>query len=101
MLLLILLYNSRLKIKFQLYLTFFALFFIDRSLSWEDLLQRKRKLVFQLFHTKEYDPFNRCSVFILHTCLVSPTVDAQLDDVGLGFVKNSITAIEKRGTFET
>lgn len=28
-------------------------------------------------------------------------VDAQLDDVGLGFVKNSISAIEKRGTFMT
>lgn len=26
-----------------------------------------------------------------------PTVDAQLDDVGLSFVKNSISAIEKRG----
>lgn len=34
------------------------------------------------------------------SCLVSPTVDAQLDDVGLGFVKNSISAIEKRGKFE-
>lgn len=26
-----------------------------------------------------------------------PAVDAQLDDVGLSFVKNSISAIEKRG----
>lgn len=26
-----------------------------------------------------------------------PVVDAQLDDVGFSFVKNSISAIEKRG----
>lgn len=33
-------------------------------------------------------------------CLVSSPVDAQLDDVGLGFVKNSISAIEKRGKYK-
>lgn len=41
--------------------------------------------------------FNGCSVSLQ---LVSPTVDAQLDDVGLGFVKNSISAIEKRGKYK-
>lgn len=32
--------------------------------------------------------------------ILSHAVDAQLDDVGLSFVKNSINAIEKRGKFQ-
>lgn len=40
-----------------------------------------------------------CRTVFLYTCLLSTAVDAQLDDVGLGFVKNSISAIEKRGKF--
>lgn len=39
------------------------------------------------------------TVFLYISCFLSTAVDAQLDDVGLGFVKNSISAIEKRGTF--
>lgn len=39
--------------------------------------------------------------FHLYFCLLSTTVDAQMDDVGLDFVKNSISAIEKRGKFKT
>lgn len=40
------------------------------------------------------------TVFIYVYCLLSTAVDAQLDDVGLDFVKNSISAIEKRGKFK-
>lgn len=45
--------------------------------------------------------FHCCTVFLYTSCLFSTAVDAQLDDVGLGFVKNSISAIEKRGKFKT
>ena len=39
------------------------------------------------------------SKMVLLKLISSTVVDAQLDDLGMGFVQNSINAIEKRGMF--
>lgn len=51
--------------------------------------------------TTEYGFF--LLLYCFHLCLFFflTAVDAQLDNVGLDFVKNSISAIEKRGKFKT
>lgn len=82
---------------------FFSLFFYRLVTILGGLAPKKEEvsILYVLYHKIVFFFFIAILFFFMFFVFFLTTVDAQLDDVGLGFVKNSISAIEKRGTFKT